>query len=34
LVISRQSSGKHPGMFLPEELQRVLHWIEQGALEE
>ncbi len=33
LVISRQTSGKHPGMFSAEELQRVLAWIEAGAPE-
>jgi cytochrome b subunit of formate dehydrogenase len=33
IVIGRQSSGKHPGMFTPEELQRVLSWIEAGAPE-
>jgi mono/diheme cytochrome c family protein len=34
LVISRQTSGKHPGMFSAEELQRVLAWIEAGASEQ
>lgn len=34
LVISRQTSGKHPGMFTQEELQRVLAWIEAGAPEQ
>jgi len=34
LIISRQTSGKHPGMFSPEELQRVLAWIEAGAPEQ
>lgn len=33
LFITRQTSGKHPGMFSAEELQRVLGWIEAGALE-
>jgi mono/diheme cytochrome c family protein len=33
LVINRQTSGKHPGMFTPDELQRVLGWIEAGAPE-
>lgn len=33
LIISRQTSGKHPGMFSAEELQRVLGWIEAGAPE-
>jgi hypothetical protein len=34
IVFGRQSSGQHPGMFTPEELQRVLAWIEAGAPEQ
>lgn len=34
LLITRQSSGDHPGQFSPEELELVLHWIELGAPEE
>jgi hypothetical protein len=33
LLITRQISGAHPGMFSPEELQKVIDWIEAGALE-
>jgi cytochrome b subunit of formate dehydrogenase len=33
LLVSRQTSGKHPGMFSAEELERVTQWIEAGALE-
>jgi cytochrome b subunit of formate dehydrogenase len=34
LLITRQSSGDHPGQFSPEELELVLHWIELGAPED
>jgi hypothetical protein len=34
LVVSRQSSGKHPGMFSAEELEQIIHWIESGAPEQ
>jgi cytochrome b subunit of formate dehydrogenase len=34
IVFGRQSSGQHPGMLTPEELQRVLAWIEAGAPEQ
>lgn len=33
LLVSRQSSGNHPGQLSPEELQLVVQWIEAGALE-
>ena len=33
LLITRQASGNHPGQFGPDELQRVVEWIEAGALE-
>jgi hypothetical protein len=33
LLITRQASGNHPGQLSPDELQRVVEWIEAGALE-
>jgi formate dehydrogenase gamma subunit len=33
LLVSRQSSGGHPGQFSPEQLEQVIQWIEAGAPE-
>jgi hypothetical protein len=33
LLITRQITGDHPGMFSPEELDVIRQWIEAGAPE-
>jgi hypothetical protein len=33
-LVQRQLEGNHPGQFNEDELEKIIEWIETGALEE